>query len=63
MAEILNFNKARKRKMREEAAKLAEENRARFGRTKAQKARDAAEVTEAQRKLDQLKRGEPPEES
>ena len=56
MAEIINFNKARKRKLREDAEKQASENRAKFGRTKAQKQRDAADAEEAQRKLDQLKR-------
>jgi hypothetical protein len=61
MAEIINFNKARKRKLREDAAKQAQENRARAGRTKAEKAREAAEAEEAQRRLDQLKRDEPPE--
>lgn len=63
MAQIINFNKARKTKAREEAAKLAAENRARFGRTKEEKARESAEADEAQRKLDQLKRETPPEES
>jgi hypothetical protein len=62
MAEIINFNKARKRKLREAAAKQAAENRVKFGRSKGQKQRDAAETEEAQRKLDELKRDAPPEE-
>ncbi len=62
MAQIINFNKARKRKLREEAAKLAAENRARFGRSQEEKDLEAAEAAEEQRKLDLLKR-EPPEEA
>jgi hypothetical protein len=63
MAEIINFNKARKRRAREDAAKLAAENRAKFGRTKAQKEHEAAEADEAQRKLDLLKRDKPEDDA
>ncbi len=56
MAEIINLNKARKRKAREQAAQQAAENRVRFGRTKEQKQREASEASEAQRKLDGLRR-------
>jgi hypothetical protein len=59
MAEIINFNKARKRRLLQEAGKQAAENRVRFGRTPAQKARDEAEAAQAQLKLELLKR-EPP---
>jgi hypothetical protein len=62
MGNGINFNKARKRKLREDAQKQAAENRARFGRTKAQKALDAAAEEEARRRLDQLKRDEPTKE-
>ena len=62
MAKIINFNKARKRRAREESRQQAAENRARFGRSKEQKEHDAAEETEAQRRLDQLKRDQPPPE-
>jgi hypothetical protein len=56
MADILNFNKARKQKARADAEKQAAENRVKFGRTKEQKQRDALEAAEAQRRLDLLKR-------
>ncbi|TJY65006.1 DUF4169 family protein [Sinimarinibacterium sp. CAU 1509] len=59
MAELINFNKARKRKAREQAKRQAAENRVRFGRTKAQKLHDAEVEAEAQRRLDGLRR-EPP---
>ena len=60
MAEIVNLNKFRKKKAREAAATQAAENRVRFGRTKAEKERDATLDREAQHRLDQLRR-EPPE--
>ncbi len=56
MGEIINLNKARKRKARLDAAAQAAQNRVRFGRTKEQKQLDAAVTEEAQRKLDALKR-------
>ena len=56
MAEIINFNKARKRLRRVEAEKQAAENRVKFGRSKAHKQRDAAEAELAQRRLDGLHR-------
>ena len=56
MAKIINLNKARKRKAREDAAAQAAENRVRFGRTKEQKQLDAAVTEEARRRLDALKR-------
>ncbi len=59
MADVVNLNRFRKRKAREIAERQAEENRVRFGRTKAQKQRDAAEAEEAQRRLDQLRRESP----
>jgi len=59
MSNVINLNKARKRRARAAAARQAAANRLHFGRTKAQKQRDAAEADEARRKLDQL-RLEPP---
>ena len=56
MAEIINFNKARKRKAREQAQAQAAENRVRFGRTKEQKQLEATQMEEARRKLDGLRR-------
>ena len=56
MAEIINLNKARKAKLRVEKSARAEENRARFGRTKAQKQAEAAETAKLARLLDEAKR-------
>lgn len=52
MADVINLRRARKAKAREDAAAKAAENRARFGRTKAQKAQDEDERRRAERKLD-----------
>ncbi|MCT8000525.1 DUF4169 family protein [Sphingomonas sanguinis] len=56
MAEIINFRQARKSLVRKAAEQQATENRARFGRTKAQKQRDAAEQERLRRELDGAKR-------
>lgn len=56
MAEILNLNQARKARAKTDAKTKAIENRARFGRTKADKALDAARVDKLQRDLDGAKR-------
>lgn len=56
MAEILNLNQARKAKAKSDAKAKAAENRARFGRTKADKALDAARADRLQRDLDGAKR-------
>lgn len=56
MAEILNLNQARKAKARTDAKAKAAENRVRFGRTKADKALDAARADRLQRDLDGAKR-------
>jgi hypothetical protein len=44
MGEIVNLRIARKRRQRDDQAKLADENRARHGRTKAEKQRDRADA-------------------
>ncbi len=46
-AEIVNLKRARKAKQRHEAATRAEQNRAKFGRSKAER-----QTTEAERDLD-----------
>ncbi|MBC7833156.1 MAG: DUF4169 family protein, partial [Hyphomicrobium sp.] len=46
-AEIINLKRARKAKQRHEAAARAEQNRAKFGRTKAER-----QTTEAERDLE-----------
>jgi hypothetical protein len=56
MGKVINLNKARKRKAREAAERQAAENRVRFGRTPAEKQRDAAEIEAARKKLEHLKR-------
>jgi len=56
MAEIVNLRRARKAKARAEKDKAADENRARFGRTKAEKTASRAEQDRAARRLDELKR-------
>jgi hypothetical protein len=56
MAEIINLNKARKAKARTDKAVRAQENRARFGRTKAEKQSEAAEKARIARTLDDARR-------
>jgi len=56
VADLINLNKARKLKQRAEAEALAAANRVKFGRTKAEKLRDATAEAEAARRLDGLKR-------
>jgi len=58
MTGIVNLNKVRKARAKAEAGKLAEANRAKFGRTKAEKDRDAAEQARKDALLDGAKRGE-----
>ncbi len=53
---IVNLNRARKAKARAEEGRTAALNREKFGRTKAQKARDLALESDAARRLDQAKR-------
>ena len=56
MAEILNLNQARKAKAKTDAKTKAVENRAKFGRTKADKALEAARADKLKRDLDGAKR-------
>lgn len=55
MAEIINFKQAKKRLNRSEKEKRADDNRARFGRTKAEKRMTEAERAKAEKSLDQHK--------
>lgn len=59
MAEIVNFNKARKAKAKTDKAQKADENRAKFGRTKAEKQRDAQERQAFERGIDLHERERP----
>ena len=52
MAEIVNLNRARKARQRAEAERQAAENRVRFGRTKADKRREAQEKLRADQDLE-----------
>jgi hypothetical protein len=56
MAEIINLNKARKAKAQAGKAIRAQENRVRFGRTKAEKQAEAADKARIARTLDDAKR-------
>ena len=56
MTKPINLNKARKAKARRKARQKADENAVRFGRTKAEKARDKIETERTVRKLDQHRR-------
>ena len=56
MAEIVNLNKARKAKARAEKEETAAANRAKFGRTKAEKAKVSAEQARIGKTLDGSKR-------
>ncbi len=56
MADILNLNKARKARAKAQTAAKAVENRAKFGRTKAQKAADDAERARIAENLDGARR-------
>lgn len=53
MNEPVNLNKFRKTKARAEAKARADENAAKFGRTKAERLMDAAREEKAQKVLDQ----------
>ncbi len=53
---IVNLNKARKSRARAKAKKTADENAVKFGRTRAEKSRDKADVENTNRTLDGAKR-------
>lgn len=56
MAEIVNLNKARKARARDAAKASADANRAKFGRTKRERAADVAEQRRIDRELDGARR-------
>ncbi|MFV0920972.1 DUF4169 family protein [Sphingomonas parapaucimobilis] len=60
MGEVVNFRQARKGLARKQAEQQAAENRARFGRSKAEKQRDAAEQERIRKELDGAKREDIP---
>jgi hypothetical protein len=52
MVEIVNLNKRRKARARDERAAEAAENRVRYGRTRLERAREAADAAKAERALE-----------
>lgn len=56
MAEIVNLRMARKARDRARAAQQAAENRAKFGRTKGQKAKERAEADRLTREVEGARR-------
>ncbi|HVI51260.1 MAG TPA: DUF4169 family protein [Candidatus Sulfotelmatobacter sp.] len=52
MAEVVNLNRFRKAKQRQDDARKAEENRVRFGRTKVEKAKDRSAADKLAEGLD-----------
>ena len=55
-ADLINLRRARKNKEREESIELAEQNRAKFGRSKAEKTISKFEVSRLNKQLDGKKR-------
>jgi hypothetical protein len=55
MGDVVNFKRFKKRNEREQSASQADANRARFGRTKAERARDEHRKDRASDLLDQHK--------
>ncbi|MDV4144458.1 MULTISPECIES: DUF4169 family protein [Shimia] len=59
MADPVNLNRFRKEKARAAKKARAQENSVKFGRTKAERARDESEAAKAKAHLDGNKRDEP----
>ncbi|MBS3652472.1 DUF4169 family protein [Pseudaminobacter sp. 19-2017] len=57
MGDLVNLRAARKSKAREEAARTADENRSKFGRTGAEKKRDRQATETLRHHLDAHRRG------
>ena len=62
MAEIVNLRRVKKQRARADAAQAAAENRARHGRTGAEKKADKLEQARARRALDGARRDAPDEQ-
>ncbi|WP_309646346.1 DUF4169 family protein [Phenylobacterium sp.] len=56
MADLINFNKAKKAKARDQDRSQAARNRVAFGRTKAEKTASKMEASQADRALDGTRR-------
>lgn len=52
MAEIVNLRQARKQKARADRARVADQNRAAFGRTKEERERERRRAEQAAKRLD-----------
>ena len=63
MGEIINLRQVRKQRARAQREAAAEENRMRFGRTKAGRIKESAEALLARRRLEAAKRDTPDEGS
>lgn len=61
MADIINLRNARKQKTRVEKDAQAAQNRVLFGRTKAERLKQEAEKTLADRRIDGHRKGQPDE--
>ena len=55
MVEIINLNRARKTKQRDQKRKIADQNARKFGRTKGEKNRDDLITAKAKDRVDQHK--------
>ncbi len=62
MAEIINLRRARKAQQRADAAGKADANRAKFGRTRAEKEAEAKRAEKTRRTLDAHRREDPGEQ-
>ncbi len=63
MGDVVNLNQARKARLRKDKAASAKANRAKFGRTAAQKAQEKARAEQLQRGLDQAIREDRPKDA
>lgn len=61
--DVVNLNRLRKAKARDDRTKQAAENRVKFGRTKAEKQQAAAEEQLTAKRLDGLRRVDPNREA
>ena len=59
MGDVINLNQARKARTKQVKAREAENNRARFGQTKVERQRNAAESEKARRELEGKKKSPP----
>jgi hypothetical protein len=62
MGDVVNLNQARKERLRKDKAAAAKANRAKFGRTAAEKAQEKARAEQLQRGLDQAIREDRPKD-